>query len=199
MNDRKMLAHGGTFLYCATVCDRDAFLTRTFIDARKTLAIRHGTVPIIVIPAVPRRIQHAFLAIGCSYSSKMPPPPAVTWPVDRLASSLLRLATQTRTRRLEHRRRAKKQLPENRSVPRHGLRRSPHRVSDASLAARWGLSLQSISISNFSSGSGVQVMVTRHVDLDFEGMARFNRIPTSMGPNFPLYVGAFFWRAMVWF
>ena len=51
-----------------------------------------------------------------------------------------------------------------------------------------------------SSGGGVRLMATQYVELDFEGVARFNRFPTGTGPNIsPLYGGAFYWRALVRF
>jgi len=51
-----------------------------------------------------------------------------------------------------------------------------------------------------SSGGGVRMMATQYVELDFEGVARFNRFPTGTGPNIsPLYGGAFYWRALVRF
>jgi len=51
-----------------------------------------------------------------------------------------------------------------------------------------------------SAGGGVRMMATQYVELDFEGVARFNRYPTGTGPNISaLYGGAFYWRALVRF
>ncbi len=51
-----------------------------------------------------------------------------------------------------------------------------------------------------SAGGGVRMIATRYVELDFEGVARFNRFPTGTGTNVsPLYGGAFYWRALVRF
>jgi hemolysin activation/secretion protein len=54
-----------------------------------------------------------------------------------------------------------------------------------------------------SAGGGVRAQVTAHVEVDFEGVARFNRFPT--GGNTPgsgvspLYGGAFYWRVLTRF
>ncbi|HEX5307228.1 MAG TPA: ShlB/FhaC/HecB family hemolysin secretion/activation protein, partial [Dyella sp.] len=49
-----------------------------------------------------------------------------------------------------------------------------------------------------SAGGGMRMQLTRYAELDFEGLARFNRFPTGDGANVsPLYGGAFYWRALV--
>ena len=54
-----------------------------------------------------------------------------------------------------------------------------------------------------SAGGGVRAQVTRYVEVDFEGLARFNRFPN--GGNVPgsgiqpLYGGAFYWRVLTRF
>ena len=51
-----------------------------------------------------------------------------------------------------------------------------------------------------SAGGGARMMATQYVEVDFEGVARFNRYPTGTGPNIsPLYGGAFYWRVLVRF
>jgi hemolysin activation/secretion protein len=47
-----------------------------------------------------------------------------------------------------------------------------------------------------STGGGMRMQVTSSVELDFEGLARFNRYPTGTGTS-PLYGGAFYWRLLV--
>jgi hemolysin activation/secretion protein len=49
-----------------------------------------------------------------------------------------------------------------------------------------------------SAGGGMRMQVTSRVELDFEGLARFNRFPTGSGAGVsPLYGGAFYWRVLV--
>ena len=54
-----------------------------------------------------------------------------------------------------------------------------------------------------SAGGGVRAQVTRYVEVDFEGVARFNRFPTggnTPGSGIsPLYGGAFYWRVLTRF
>jgi hemolysin activation/secretion protein len=51
-----------------------------------------------------------------------------------------------------------------------------------------------------SAGGGVRMQITRFVEVDFEGLARFNRFPNGTGSNVsPLYGGAFYWRALARF
>jgi hemolysin activation/secretion protein len=47
-----------------------------------------------------------------------------------------------------------------------------------------------------STGGGVRAQVTPRVEVDLEGLARFNRFPTGTGVS-PLYGGAFYWRVLV--
>jgi hemolysin activation/secretion protein len=47
-----------------------------------------------------------------------------------------------------------------------------------------------------SAGGGMRMQVTSRVELDFEGLARFNRYPTGTGTS-ALYGGAFYWRLLV--
>jgi hemolysin activation/secretion protein len=49
-----------------------------------------------------------------------------------------------------------------------------------------------------SAGGGMRMQVTSRVELDLEGLARFNRFPTGSGSGIsPLYGGAFYWRLLV--
>jgi hemolysin activation/secretion protein len=49
-----------------------------------------------------------------------------------------------------------------------------------------------------SAGGGMRMQVTSRVELDFEGLARFNRYPTGSGTGVSaLYGGAFYWRVLV--
>jgi hemolysin activation/secretion protein len=51
-----------------------------------------------------------------------------------------------------------------------------------------------------SAGGGVRLQATRYVEVDFEGLARFNRYPTGSGPGVSgLYGGAFYWRVLTRF
>jgi hemolysin activation/secretion protein len=55
-----------------------------------------------------------------------------------------------------------------------------------------------------SAGGGVRAQITRYTEVDFEGVARFNRFPTAGGgiPGSgvsPLYGGAFYWRVLTRF
>jgi hemolysin activation/secretion protein len=71
----------------------------------------------------------------------------------------------------------------------------------------WGETWQNLSIDHAaminSVGGGVRAQVTRHVEVDLEGLARFNRFPN--GGNVPgngvspLYGGAFYWRVLTRF
>jgi hemolysin activation/secretion protein len=71
----------------------------------------------------------------------------------------------------------------------------------------WGETWQNLSTDHAaminSVGGGVRAQVTRYVEVDFEGLARFNRFPT--GGNTPgsgvspLYGGAFYWRVLTRF
>ena len=71
----------------------------------------------------------------------------------------------------------------------------------------WGETWQNLSTDRDtminSVGGGVRAQVTRYVEVDFEGVARFNRFPN--GGNFPgsgvspLYGGAFYWRVLTRF
>jgi hemolysin activation/secretion protein len=47
-----------------------------------------------------------------------------------------------------------------------------------------------------SAGGGMRMQVTSRVELDLEGLARFNTFPTGTGVS-PLLVGAFYWRLLV--
>ena len=55
----------------------------------------------------------------------------------------------------------------------------------------------------FGAGGGVRSQLTRYVEVDLEGVARFNRFPTggnSPGSGVsPLYGGAFYWRVLTRF
>ena len=43
----------------------------------------------------------------------------------------------------------------------------------------------------------MRMQVTSRVELDLEGLARFDRYPTGDGPGVsPLYGGAFYWRVL---
>ena len=49
-----------------------------------------------------------------------------------------------------------------------------------------------------SAGGGMRMQATSRVELDLEGLARFNRYPTGSGPGVSaLYGGAFYWRVLV--
>ena len=71
----------------------------------------------------------------------------------------------------------------------------------------WGETWQNLSTDHDaminSAGGGVRAQVTRYVEVDFEGLARFNRFPN--GGNIPgsgvspLYGGAFYWRVLTRF
>ena len=71
----------------------------------------------------------------------------------------------------------------------------------------WGETWQNLSTDHAaminSAGGGVRAQVTRYVEVDFEGLARFNRFPN--GGNVPgsgvspLYGGAFYWRVLTRF
>jgi hemolysin activation/secretion protein len=71
----------------------------------------------------------------------------------------------------------------------------------------WGETWQNLSTDHNaminSAGGGVRAQVTRYVEVDFEGLARFNRFPN--GGNVPgtgvspLYGGAFYWRVLTRF
>lgn len=71
----------------------------------------------------------------------------------------------------------------------------------------WGETWQNLAADHAavlnSAGGGVRAQVTRYVEVDFEGVARFNRFPT--GGNTPgsgvspLYGGAFYWRVLTRF
>jgi hemolysin activation/secretion protein len=71
----------------------------------------------------------------------------------------------------------------------------------------WGETWQNLSTDHSaminSIGGGVRAQVTRYVEVDFEGLARFNRFPN--GGNIPgsgvspLYGGAFYWRVLTRF
>ena len=51
-----------------------------------------------------------------------------------------------------------------------------------------------------SAGGGVRLQATRYVEVDFEGLARFNRFPNGAGPTVSaLYGGAFYWRVLARF
>jgi hemolysin activation/secretion protein len=51
-----------------------------------------------------------------------------------------------------------------------------------------------------SAGGGVRLQATRYVEVDFEGLARFNRYPNGSGPSVSaLYGGAFYWRVLTRF
>ncbi|HEY2621068.1 MAG TPA: ShlB/FhaC/HecB family hemolysin secretion/activation protein [Acetobacteraceae bacterium] len=71
----------------------------------------------------------------------------------------------------------------------------------------WGETWQNLSTDHNaminSAGGGVRAQVTRYVEVDFEGLARFNRFPnggnTSGSGVSPLYGGAFYWRVLTRF
>jgi hemolysin activation/secretion protein len=71
----------------------------------------------------------------------------------------------------------------------------------------WGETWQNLSIDHNaminSAGGGVRAQITRSVEVDFEGLARFNRFPNGgSNPNTgvsPLYGGAFYWRVLTRF
>ncbi len=51
-----------------------------------------------------------------------------------------------------------------------------------------------------SVGGGVRMQVAADIELDLEGLARFNRFPIGEGPGIsPLVTGAFYWRVLVRF
>lgn len=51
-----------------------------------------------------------------------------------------------------------------------------------------------------STGGGVRIQATRHVEVDFEGLARLNRYPSGMGAGISaLNGGAFYWRVLAHF
>jgi hemolysin activation/secretion protein len=51
-----------------------------------------------------------------------------------------------------------------------------------------------------SAGGGVRTQLTRNVEVDLEGLARFNKFPTGTGNGIsPLYGGAFYWRVLTRF
>ena len=71
----------------------------------------------------------------------------------------------------------------------------------------WGETWQNLSVDRDaminSVGGGVRAQVTRYVEVDFEGVARFNRFPNGgsipgSGVS-PLYGGAFYWRVLTRF
>lgn len=71
----------------------------------------------------------------------------------------------------------------------------------------WGETWQNVNTDHAaminSAGGGVRTQLTRNVEVDFEGLARFNRFPN--GGNVPgsgvspLYGGAFYWRVLTRF
>ena len=71
----------------------------------------------------------------------------------------------------------------------------------------WGETWQNVSAEHAaminSAGGGVRTQLTRYVEVDFEGLARFNRFPNGgSGPGngvSPLYGGAFYWRVLTRF
>jgi hemolysin activation/secretion protein len=71
----------------------------------------------------------------------------------------------------------------------------------------WGETWQNLSTDHAaminSAGGGVRSQLTRYVEVDLEGLARFNRFPTggdSPGSGVsPLYGGAFYWRVLTRF
>ncbi len=71
----------------------------------------------------------------------------------------------------------------------------------------WGETWQNLSTDHNaminSAGGGVRAQVTRYVEVDFEGLARFNRFPnggnTAGSGVSPLYGGAFYWRVLTRF
>jgi hemolysin activation/secretion protein len=51
-----------------------------------------------------------------------------------------------------------------------------------------------------AAGGGVRLQATRYVEVDFEGLARFNSSPNGSPPAVsPLYGGAFYWRVLTRF
>jgi hemolysin activation/secretion protein len=70
----------------------------------------------------------------------------------------------------------------------------------------WGETWQNLSTDHNaminSAGGGVRSQLTRTVELDFEGLARFNRFPnggSQANGVSPLYGGAFYWRVLTRF
>lgn len=71
----------------------------------------------------------------------------------------------------------------------------------------WGETWQNLTTDHAaminSAGGGVRSQLTRYVEVDLEGVARFNRFPTggnSPGSGVsPLYGGAFYWRVLTRF
>ena len=71
----------------------------------------------------------------------------------------------------------------------------------------WGETWQNLSTDHNaminSAGGGVRAQITRYVEVDFEGLARFNRFPnggnTPGSGVSPLYGGAFYWRVLTRF
>jgi hemolysin activation/secretion protein len=74
----------------------------------------------------------------------------------------------------------------------------------------WGETWQNLSIDHAaminSAGGGVRMQVTRYTEVDFEGLARFNKFPTggsvpgcTVNCVSPLYGGAFYWRVLTRF
>jgi hemolysin activation/secretion protein len=70
----------------------------------------------------------------------------------------------------------------------------------------WGETWQNLATDHAtminSAGGGVRTQLTRYVEVDFEGLARFNKFPTggSAGSGVsPLYGGAFYWRVLTRF
>ncbi|HEX3400109.1 MAG TPA: ShlB/FhaC/HecB family hemolysin secretion/activation protein [Acetobacteraceae bacterium] len=71
----------------------------------------------------------------------------------------------------------------------------------------WGETWQNLSTDHSaminSAGGGVRTQLTRYVEVDLEGLARFNRFPNggnSPGSGVsPLYGGAFYWRVLTRF
>ncbi len=70
----------------------------------------------------------------------------------------------------------------------------------------WGETWQNLSTDHAaminSAGGGVRTQLTRYVEVDFEGLARFNRFPTGGSTTSgvsPLYGGAFYWRVLTRF
>jgi hemolysin activation/secretion protein len=71
----------------------------------------------------------------------------------------------------------------------------------------WGETWQNLSTDHNaminSAGGGIRAQITRYVEVDFEGLARFNRFPnggnTPGSGVSPLYGGAFYWRVLTRF
>jgi hemolysin activation/secretion protein len=71
----------------------------------------------------------------------------------------------------------------------------------------WGETWQNLGIDHAaminSAGGGVRAQVTPHVEVDLEGLARFNRFPNGgnvpVSGVSPLYGGAFYWRVLTRF